>query len=113
MSRRVRTVAAVFLAAMVLAGSYVAWLKSNDTSTYYEYDAYTDVDADSSPAAALVASVAPPSARHIWGWYDVDVAVGACEFELDSADRQQLVASRFETRYRRSARSGREDNTKL
>lgn len=95
MTRRTKFLASISAAVLVLGVAYVFWLRSSDTSKYYEYATYADLKRDPTVAAASVPEFVPPSARNIWGWYDVDFNVSAVEFEFEDVDRS-LVARSFQ-----------------
>jgi hypothetical protein len=93
MTRRTKVIVGVLTSILVLGAAYFIWLKSSDTSTYYEYATYGDLKRDGTSAAAAVPEFVPPSATNIWGWYDVDFDVGALEFEFARPDYSSIAKS--------------------
>jgi hypothetical protein len=93
MARSTKALVVAIIAILVFGGAYLIWLKSSDTAKYYEYATYTDLKRDAEPTAANVPAFIPPSARQIWGWYDVDSNVSALEFQFDGTDQEALISS--------------------
>lgn len=92
MTRRAKKILAGVLAAILaLLIVYFVWLKSSDTSRYFEYATYVDLKQDQTSTASAVPEFVPPSAKGIWGWYDMDFNVTALEFEFNQADHSSIV----------------------